>query len=291
MAIISKKAQAPKRQGLDNDVDLYGNIESVTFFSYHLHKTANGIVKGNMQGRTTYKLNGKGDVSEITHYDHVGELIKKTIFRYNESQKISERLTYHSNGELWGKDIFLYDDRKNISCKMSYHSDGFLTQKTLYRYDCNDNLKEKYEIEYLDADQPLCTEKYKYDYNGNEIEHSYYGMNDRLEWKHSYIIIYNSNEQKEEEIKIEDGTLQGRWLYKYDSLGNEIERAYHNTMGIVEYKNISKYDNKGNRIEYITYNGKNSITNKITTSYDINGNLVQEIDDYSIIEGEIIYRC
>ena len=290
MATVSKKAQAPKRQGLSNDLNLYGNVESVTFNSYHLRKTVDGIAKGDIQGHTTYKFNGKGDVSEIMYYDHIGELIKREVFKYNENDLLAENIAYNSEGALWGKDIFLYDHRKNISCKMSHHSDGFLSKKALYKYDSNGDLTEKEEVEYWDAGKPMCTEKYKYDYNGNEIEHAYYGMDGRLEWKHSYIILYNSDENKKEKINLDSGTLEGRWVYKYDSSGNEIERAYINTMGLVESKNISRYDNRGNRLEYVTYNDKNFMTNKIVFKYDIKDNLIQVIDDYSIIECEIIYR-
>ncbi|MBE6213988.1 MAG: hypothetical protein E7131_04835 [Rikenellaceae bacterium] len=274
--VVSKSNEkiAPKRQGLT--LNLYGDVESMTITVY---STPNTICE-----RTIWRFNRRGDAAETVSYDHMGEQIRRFVFNYDENCLLSEKIIYDEDNLLLGRERFQHDNNGRISCVLFYNSNGFLSKKTSYEYDYDGKIKEKNEIEYWDVNKPSSTQKYEYDHNGNETKHSYYGMDGSLAWCHSCMILYDSNNNKTEEIKLEDGVYDGGLLYKYDTFGNVIERASYGTDKKVYRRDVSTYDSKGNQIEHTRYNDKNIIIEKVTFKYDSYGNVLNEEhkDGYAI---------
>ena len=72
-----------------------------------------------------------------------------------------------------------------------------------------------------------------------------------------------------------DGSLEWKYIYKYDSAGNVIERTAYNSDGGLVLKNIYKYDSLGNRIERASYNSDGSLISKYLYEYDFVGNKIE----------------
>ena len=263
----NKKHTAPYRQGFSFKTDsqsLYGDIESLTATVF--------FPKGKVDNRTIWRFNKRGDATEVISYNHQGKQNRKEIFTYNEIGILTTKHTYDSENLLWGKQVYLYDSNKRISCVLSYGRDDALERKEMYIYNYNGKLKEKEEVEYWSKDMPpVSTQKYEYDYNGNEINHSYYDMEGSLAWRHSRSILYDSNNNKVEEI----------------IMSEEEDRVNKESC---KYKYKYKYDSDGNRIELAIYNSNGSVIQKITSTYDVNGNLLREENDRDVFEITYVYR-
>ncbi|MBO5692983.1 MAG: hypothetical protein J6R74_03490 [Tidjanibacter sp.] len=74
-----------------------------------------------------------------------------------------------------------------------------------------------------------------------------------------------------------DGSQKWKNLYKYDSVGNEIEWARYDSDGSLDWKDIYKYDSAGNKIEEARYNSDGSLDYKDIYKYDSKGNVVEKI--------------
>jgi hypothetical protein len=146
-----------------------------------------------------------------------------------------------------------------------------------------------------------------YDENGNEVEETYMGKEDKKVSK--WLWKYNEkNEKIEEDYFADTGVLQATTLFKYDAKGNlaesdhdfipdktnsnktlykydekdnNVEEDTYAGDGLLKYKNIYKYDSKGNRIEMDYWHAKeDTIRVKWTFDYNDAGLRVKE-DRYS----------
>lgn len=280
-----KKNKAPQRQGLTDGTDgfsMYGDVESLVISVY--------FPKNSLQNRVVWKFNTHGDVAEMIARNHMEEQIRKEVFFYDENNKLVKKITYDSENLLWGTSKYLYDNRGQISSIHSYGRDGSLSGKTVYDYFCDGKIKQKKEIEYWGINTPLSTQIYEYDHNGNETKHSYYDMDGTLACEHSYVILYDSNNNITERIKVEDGVYNGGWLYKYDSSGNEIEILSYGADKLTTERVVLTYDSNGNLIERVIYNSHNTLIRKITCKYDVYGNMLHEDNDGCMTEFAYNYR-
>ena len=78
-----------------------------------------------------------------------------------------------------------------------------------------------------------------------------------------------------------DGSLDDKYIYKYDDNGNRIESNGYNSDGSLKSKFIDKYDDNGNKIEYIRYNSDGFLDWKSISKYDDKGNRIESIEDNS----------
>ena len=63
-------------------------------------------------------------------------------------------------------------------------------------------------------------------------------------------ILKYEYEEKFGELEV---ILEGKYIYKYDSNGNQIEWSMYNSDGSLESKTIYKYDSNGNKVEWLKY--------------------------------------
>jgi hypothetical protein len=67
-------------------------------------------------------------------------------------------------------------------------------------------------------------------------------------------------------------------IYKYDSMGHEVEEDTYNGDGSIADSTTYSYDTKGNLIEWKLYNLKGILLRHSTKSYDSTGNCIEETD-------------
>ena len=92
------KIVVPQRQGWDNEIPLYGDVESVTISEYGVEDKFGEVVKGDLESRVIVKFNEKGDVIEGTQYNSDGSLDSKYIYKYDSKGNIIECTKYR--GEI-----------------------------------------------------------------------------------------------------------------------------------------------------------------------------------------------
>ena len=111
--------------------------------------------------------------------------------------------------------------------------------------------------------------KYEYEEKFGELEVI-------LEGK--YIYKYDSNgNQIEWSMYNSDGSFFSKTIYKYDSNGNEIESSRYDSDGSLLWKTISQYDSNGNEIEWSWYNSDGSLEEKNIYKYDSKNRTIELI--------------
>jgi len=197
------------------------------------------------------------------------------------------------------------------------------------KYDDRDNMiEDKSYIEGANGKDTICTSTfYKYDEKGNQLEYNFvakitntsnfantkqnnkYDNNNKTETtfqdcvSNSTGIVhcnsngkdtykYDGNNKMVEEIDYKsDGSIRGKYIYKYNSEGVQIEK---NTYHADNSKTTSKYNKDGKLIEETEYNSNNIQTSTIKYftiyDYDSNGNWIKETDSKNDIPQEITER-
>jgi YD repeat-containing protein len=95
----------------------------------------------------------------------------------------------------------------------------------------------------------------------------------------SHIFDEQGSELVENDYMYNEPTPRKKITYKYDTLGNRIEKS---TFSCTEWnstlteKTISKYDNKGNVVQETVYSSDGTPSEKYTYQYDANGNKIEE---------------
>ena len=168
----SSKPEAPCRQGWDNDIPLYGDVESVAVVTYKLEEKFGEVVRVDIEDSEKYYFNKAGDVIEEASYWSDGSLDCKSICKYDSSGNMIEMAGYNSYGSLDFKAVYKYDSSGNKIEGVSYNSGGSLDRKNIYKYDTSGNMIEW--ASYWSDGSLDRKDVYKYDASGNMTEETVY---------------------------------------------------------------------------------------------------------------------
>lgn len=220
--------------------------------------------------------------SSLCTYNELGYLIKfyeyffddnlesKTIYEYNNN-KILEKIKYNFDDSIISKITYKYDDRSNNTEEIHYKGNDVISYKISYLYDANDKVIKK---EF-------------YDSTFNQLD--------------TVFNEYNDNGKLIKTNSVVSSAAYNRFVfYKYDSIGNVLEKRYNDlstdTEEFYKYDNenslieksvflynennltinaVSEYNEDGKVFERRIYNPKNELERKIIIEYDLNGNEIQ----------------
>ena len=139
-------------------------------------------------------------------------------------------------------------------------------KKAPKRYGWNN---EEYGLLYGDIESVIITHYDVTEKFGEIVKKKHYGKK-----------VYNFNPKGdviENVIYDSDGSLISKILYKYDLLGNMIEKAsYHSFFSWTDCRILYKYDSQGNMIEGADYDSSGSLECKYLYKYDLQGDLIEE---------------
>ena len=124
------KPEAPERQGFEEGIPLYGDVESVVITQYKLEDKFGEVVRGGIRGCREYYFNDAGDIIERAWYNSDGLLIDKAICKYDSSGNMIEYADYDPDGSLFVKYIYKYDSRGNVIEATGYRGEA-LTPRSL----------------------------------------------------------------------------------------------------------------------------------------------------------------
>jgi hypothetical protein len=236
------------------EMNLRGNIKSVTEYSYHAIDKFGKLTKGGF-GRGwppiwneiddyTLTFNTKGNkVTKIT-FDSQGVINDKSTFVYNQSDKLIEINSYEPNGILKSKEILKYDNVGNKIEETTYNGKG--DQISKYAYIRNNQGKVTEETAYYGPGAVTKT-FYKYDSQGNLIERYYEDG--------TYFKIQNVDGKMVEQIEYMDNRSIRKYRYKYDRFGNltKYEKIYGEISTQEDYSCSYECDNNSNWIKETIY--------------------------------------
>ncbi|MGD0710072.1 MAG: hypothetical protein ABR968_02745 [Bacteroidales bacterium] len=288
---FSQDVKAIKKTDLEK-MNLKGNIKTIYDTLYNVVDKF-GELKKEVDTDSTLIFNDKGNLVEVSLYNHNGSLIHTYTYKYDENgNKIEKEYKentkldpvavekaykytwkYDSKGnvieenkysnyldKLLNKWISKYDDNGNIIEYNTYNSDGSPESKYIYMYDDKgkiikeENNYNTYNVYNYGQIINLYKITWKYDSSGNKTKEKN--------------ILYNKNENANyNEAKV---------IWKYDNKGKLIEENQYSAYGNLVYKYTYKYDDKGNMIEKDQNNSKGSLISKWITKYDNKGNKIEE---------------
>lgn len=216
---------------LKNDLyfdNLNGDIKSVKTIKYNAVDNLGGIT---IEGENQYiekkitKYNIKGNIVEFTNFKPDNIIQNKLVNYHNKEGFIIESKMYNSKGRLSYKTNKIKYSKGRIIESTDYDSSGELLSITKYKRDNNGNMLEV--TSYNPEGNPLARIVSKYDNTGNRIE----------------------------EISIINEIFQYKYILKYDSVENVIEKIEYDKNGLKIATETFSYeiDNHGNWIRRVTF--------------------------------------
>ena len=125
-ACATAKPEAPERQGWEENIPLYGDVESVVVAEYKLEEKFGEVVRGDIVDCAKYYFNKAGDVIERDKYNSYGSLRGKDVYKYDTSGNMIEEAGYNYDGSLDEKLIYKYDASGNVIEKSKYYGEALL---------------------------------------------------------------------------------------------------------------------------------------------------------------------
>ena len=258
--------------------DIQGKLKSVEIIRYIAVKEF-GEYKKTASNEIEYKLfyddNNKivKVISKLNKVQPTDTISYSYSISYKEDSTTLQK-TYSGTALLWEninrKYFWQFDQKGNITEYTCYENDSLL-EKELATYNDQNKLEEFKCYDSLGNLQYKTN--YRYDKNGNEIEHIFNG-------KKSYeknTNIYNSNNQLvEKKVFNEFDEMEHNYTYRYDTSGGLIEE---NCLfkGKTKYKKIISYDPKGKKIESTEYDRESNVFCKETFAYNKEGALIEHL--------------
>lgn len=290
------------------NADLKGKVKVVK--EYAVEKGVKNPIKGNLlktrvynangykveeyynsNGRSEYKYDDKGNLLENCDFDSTGTLTYKETHKFDNKGNIMEDCVYGLKicGDIW--DV-IYDCFSKTTYK--YREDGKLIEELFYHDSRTDSVTllelygvvaEPLDYIYHENDKNYQESKeiltgstiYKYDENGNLIEHSTFDKDSLL--RHKDVYKYDWNGNMTEHFRLEDDTLRLVMDAKYDDKNRKIEErdyAHYSLSDGSKLIKVYKFDENGNRIEGSSYHTDGVLHSKIIFKYDKNGKKIEE---------------
>lgn len=246
--IIMSPSEFGKIENDRTELGLYGNVKSVKQITYKAIENFGEIIKGEKERKspTTYDyfsvFNSSGYIvlEEIFNSTFMPA---KTINNYNERNQIISVDCYNLDGSREGKWITQYDNFGNLISEKSFDPDGSLSYQLTYEYNADRKIIRQFESG-SNAFSLHLSNTFKYDSQGNEIESI----------KHE-----------------EDGTQPMKWISKYDSNNNIIDKTCFTN----RIYPTSAGDNMISRGEKLN-NGEFAFDSRTTYMYDNKCNIIEE---------------
>jgi len=159
--------------------------------------------------------------------------------------ELNDRFGKMVKGKFQGYTIKNYNDRGDLTEQNKYGADN----------------KLQYKIK--------CT--YKYDTQGNKIEHDFYSKDGKLST--IYKLKFNDKKQNIESSSYSaDGRFCAKIINKFDNRGNVVEECSYSSNGKIIQKNIYRFDEHNNLKEVNNFDMNGQLTSRDTYTYDNHNN-------------------
>mgnify|MGYP001219655129 CR=1 FL=1 len=299
--IISCSSKVDRSKHLQ-DLNIYGNVKSITENSYEAFENKNKIEKGAKiygwkRNPFTIYFNDKGyKIKEIeTRSD--GITIIQSTFKYNSKDSLIEEISFNSS------------DNPVYYTKWEYNSFGQKTTETRMNKEYRILSQKKWNY---DKKNILIEEKYfgvndystiEYDSEGNEIEvikhHPIslksikllkYDKNERVieekttdesnsSWKVKFS-YENNNKPKEETMYNSNDIMTLKWSFKHHKNEQVSEKTGYKISKegkTIHISSVIHYSEKGREIDDVYYDSEGTITSQDSKKYNDNRDLIENL--------------
>lgn len=213
----------------------------------------------NLIRKTIYRYSGNGDILEKSVYNMEGKLSERTIYKYDDARNSIDVSMYKSDGKLSEKYIIKHDGKGHKTMQSEYNANGEIVWKHLFDYDKNSN----HVVLTYDSQNKITgktvSRRNKY---GQLVEEIQYKPNEKREWKSDYRYDWNGNCVEKsywEYLKEkEELTIHLKEVSKYDLNNNCVETLFYSDEEL-DNRKIYEYDVKGNKTKEITTRGEAEI--------------------------------
>jgi|GEM_PF-1987149 len=195
----------------------------------------------------------KGDYTEVRYYANEGSAVRKEIYKYDDDHRMLSQQIFDEDGKISLSNKMEYDSLGNEIYNESFamgYNDGEV-QKTRSTYNQQGNLLNAVTTV---LGKQVSLREYKYDDKGNIV----YNHSEGRGYSFTQLSEYNAEGKvvKETQLKL-DGSVQNITTYKYDNLGNNVERTMTSFLDKPEGEELSRvlmqYDKQGNCIKSENY--------------------------------------
>jgi hypothetical protein len=228
----------------DRDKDrIIGAVKMIHTESVSLLSDTDGEAEESLLPVHTVIYNEVGNKAKEAFYTPDGQPSEILLFKYDIDGKIIETARHKAGGGLLNYTVYTYNKDGKESGRSHTSTYGLITKrKSVVNYDESGNKVE--ETWYLD--DGTCIHKYLYVYGSEksltkQILYKYADDGSVEEESHS---IYDSDRNVTEHITFDrNGHLsENRYIYIFDSRGNEIKRETYNPDGSLYSEALFNYD-------------------------------------------------
>jgi hypothetical protein len=200
-------------------------------------------------------------LDEERNYDY-GKFKRKDKLFYNEKGQLAEKQFYKKKNKLKSRKVYQYNLNGELITVNGYRPNGKPTWKETNLWDGRGNLIEHRAYSRRKGKSLTMHKRVVKSYNNKnqviefrEFKHNYYKRVDSLELYKIYRYSYEGNKVERTDVFTHDYQLLEIWYFKYDTLGNEIEKIIHNNEGRepLTEKIIYLYDSQNNWIKRSKY--------------------------------------
>ncbi len=261
------------------DQHLIGRVSKAKYRYFIVHD--NDSTKKSKGGSRVVYFNGLGNLVEQKFYDTLSTVSLYWHFIYKSdrlqnwnyivngarAKEESHWMSYDDNGRKTEERVYIvpvkdsfkiafkYDERGNLKQEANYNMDPAKSKIVYYSYDVKGN-----QIASVATSEatPLVTTWYhmraKYNATGSKTEWVYYEQKDSSDIEKMFM-TYNEAGQCIETQDYQGGKLDMKVNYKYDSIGNTLEKLCYSPALNEELSvfYVYQYDKKGNIIRQEDY--------------------------------------
>ena len=169
----STKSDDPKKW-----YEVSGNVKSIRTTGYEAIEKFGEISEGDVlydYDNSMINFNQDGNITDISFYNHSGNLEKKIVYVYDGDNKIIKINQYNGDGDNIGRTVRTYNEDGNPIKVVEYDKSGKITFTQKNEYDGDKCIKSQFYNEYSKGDYTIYEYKWNslvkstdYDVNGKK---------------------------------------------------------------------------------------------------------------------------
>lgn len=156
-----------------------GNVKSIRTTGYEATEKFGEISEGDVlyddEINNLIEFNKEGYITEISNFNHSGNLSKKSIYVFDGDGKVSKINKYDAAGNEIGRTIFTYNDNQKVTKIVDYDKSGKVNFTQRNEWDGDNCTKRQFINEYSEGNYNM------YEFDGNILVKS---------------VVYDKNGQK-----------------------------------------------------------------------------------------------
>lgn len=157
----STKSDDPKKW-----YEVSGNVKSIRTTGYEAIEKFGEISEGDVlydYDNNMIMFNKDGYITDISYYNHGGNLKRKSVYVYDGDNKVLKINHYNGDGDNIGRTVYTYNEDGNPIKVVEYDKSSKIINTLKSEYDGDKCIKSQFFNEYSEGDYTI------YEYNGTSM--------------------------------------------------------------------------------------------------------------------------